>query len=168
MESPNYICDGSEQLIPAGELPSPLVGAPELKLLRTGGTLIVAYYTDDGSDAQTREPGNIAESGSEHDYAVVRFREYCLHLTPRGEVGRDKHPLTKHIGEGAFEVVPSPWIRQVDPPSGWSKFRRQETHWRHILFALHDDRLELICQIQAVAIHKGPIDLQKLLVEGSI
>lgn len=163
MGSTSYICNGRERLLPIEGVPPPLIGAPELTFVRADGLLAIAYYVDDGDRGPVSDPKPISETGHEHRYAVIRMREFCVMLAPRGEVGHDDHPLTRNIGEMICEVKPSPWVRQVDPPSGWSKFKRSETHWHHYLFALHDDLLEVIGEIQDVTIHQGPLELAKLI-----
>jgi hypothetical protein len=161
MKSLPYICNGTEHLTPAEGIPQPLLGAPELTIIHTPDQTIVAYYLDDGDRNPVAEAESIGDTGHLHQFARVRLRLYASHLAPRGE--RDEHPLTQGLGEVVAEVRPSPWIRSASPPSGWSKFNRGETHWRHLLFALHDECFEAICQVLDVTIHDGPLEQGRLL-----
>jgi hypothetical protein len=159
MNSLPYICDGTEQLTAAEGIPQPLLGAPELTIIHTPDRTIVAYYIGDRERAA--EPEGIADTGHLHQFTRLTLELYACHLGPRGE--RDNHPLTQGLGEAVAEVRPSPWIRATSPPSGWSKFSRNETHWRHLLFALHDECFEAICQVLEVTIHDGPLEPIRLL-----
>ncbi|MCB9896352.1 MAG: hypothetical protein H6839_18120 [Planctomycetes bacterium] len=161
MSTSPYITDGTEHLSAAEGIPQPLRGAPELTVIQTPVHTIVAYYVDDGDRQPAPEVELIADTGHKHHFAIVKLKTYATHLAVRGE--RDDHPLTKSMGEAIAEVRPSPWIRELGPPSGWSKFKKSDMHWRHLLFALHDERFEAVCQVVGVSVHPGPMKLSKLI-----
>lgn len=45
----------------------------------------------------------------------------------------------------------------IGPPSGWSKYQRSASTWRHLVFSFHDSLLECILRDVQVSIVRGSV-----------
>lgn len=139
-------------------------------LLASEGCTAVAFYLSDerlAADMQRIGPQDGAEA-----VGVVRFRA-CAHMFgPPNDEAFGGHPLAGRglRPYGAFEVVGSSWIRQLERMNSVHERHRPErfAKLRHFVLSFHDSTFECVAEHFEIAVCYG--ELQKVIQEafGSI
>ena len=143
---------GAPHLSALSDLPLSETGAPMPMVVSDGLRLVRAYYISP-SDPDWHIPDSDRLS-----VAILRFRPVLVHsLGPPNDEALHGHPLADHglHAYGTFEVSPAGWLAEL--------CRRNRVHrhhtdagfmkgWRHLIFTVHGDTLEVIARDSTVAV----------------
>jgi hypothetical protein len=159
-----YSVDGRDRVVELRDLPQSSVGAPCPLVVASEHELLVAYLVQDtpaGWDGTSvRVVG--ADSAGE-PAAIVRFeRIHATMFGPPNDEAFTGHPLAARglHPYGAFEVIESSWVRQLDRMNSVHPYHQPERYkaYRHFVLAFHDSTFECVAEGYASQLASGPLN----------
>jgi hypothetical protein len=147
-----YDVDERDRVIPLEGVPQSSVGAPNPFVVADEHRVTLAYYMEipsaewNGSTVRALGP-----TGSAEAIAIIRFNSCQVHtFGPPNDEAFTGHPLASRglHPYGAFRIVDSSWIRQLERMNSVHPRHRPEKFWsrQHLVFAFHDSTFECVCQ----------------------
>ncbi|GAB5534785.1 MAG: hypothetical protein Rubg2KO_10340 [Rubricoccaceae bacterium] len=148
-----YTVDDRDRVIELADVPASAVGAPLPVVLGAELTCVVLYCTQ-----------NVPSGYDSTDESVARVTfemPYASRFGPPNDEAFAGHPLADRglHPYGAFEVLESSWIRQLErmnsvhPSHRASMFER----YRHFIFAFHDSTFECVAEGYSAEITTGSL-----------
>lgn len=153
-----------DRVVALNDIPQSSVGAPLPRIVADEHTCLVGFYLEvrdpdwDGSSVRVVEPET-----SEEPVAVVSFSGYCATMFgPPNDEAFAGHPLSSRglRPYGAFEVLDSSWIHQLERMNSVHPYHRRERYseLRHLILTFHDSTFECVARGYQVTNHAGPLD----------
>jgi hypothetical protein len=144
-----YQVDEKDQVVELQSVPQSSVGAPNPVMLSDERNLVMAFYLQDTPENWDGTTVRIIGHLSEEPVAIVEFKFCYAHMfgPPNNETFRG-HPLAERgLGPyGAYEVLDSSWIRQLERANSVHEGHRPErfSERHHFIFAFHDTTFECV------------------------
>jgi hypothetical protein len=166
-----YSIDDRDRVVELRGLPQSSVGAPCPVVVASEHELIVTYLvesTPPGWDAPSVRM--VGTDTADAPAAVVRFQgsRATMFGPPNDEAGNG-HPLAERglRPYGAFEVIDSSWVRQLERMNSMHPGHRPERYnsYRHFVLAFHDSTFECVAKGYVSRLASGP--LNKLAAEAA-
>lgn len=166
-----YLIDASDKVLALEHIPQSSVGAPLPVVLSDERKVLLAYILEDqrsdwdGATVRVVTPGTPSER-----LALVEFDSYSTFMfgAPNDEAF-EGHPLASRglHPYGAFEILNSSWIRQLEKMNSVHPQHRTERfeRLRHFILAFHDSSFECVAESVRVSQHVGSLEsLMPLMV----
>lgn len=152
-----------DRVVPLADIPRSSVGAPCPRVVADELRCLVGYYLharDPGWDGTTVRVIDPAEATD--PVGVVDFtRCYATMFGPPNDEAFEGHPLADRglHPYGAFEVLGSSWIAQLERMNAVHPYHRREHFdgYRHVILAFHDSTFECIARGYTISRHAGPL-----------
>jgi hypothetical protein len=158
-----YQADERDRVVALDGMPQSSVGAPCPVVFATEGDLIVAFYVQarepDWDGTSVRVVG--LETGGEPAAVVTFKRPYASFFGPPNDEAFGGHPLAARGLEpyGAFEVLESSWLRELERRNSVHPYHRPEqfARRRHFVLTFHDSTFECIAEGWEHEAGEGPL-----------
>jgi hypothetical protein len=152
-----------DRVVPLGDIPQSSVGAPLPRIVADEHTCLVGFYLQerdpawDGTYARIIEP-----EATEEPVGIVTFPLYdAMMFGPPNDEAFSGHPLAGRGLEpyGAFDVLHSSWILQLERMSSVHRQHRRErfVELRHFILSFHDSTFECVAPRYEVTVRPGPL-----------
>ena len=163
-----------DQVVQLRDIPQSSVGAPLPRVVADEHACLVGFYLEthdpawDGSYVRVVEPDT-----TDDPVAVVTFPLYCATMFgPPNDEAFVGHPLSSRglAPYGAFEVIDSSWIRQLERMNSVHPSHRAErfAKLRHFVLAFHDSTFECVAPRYEITKHNGPLDRVTEWMQGQL
>ncbi|MDM7923403.1 MAG: hypothetical protein QUS14_13985 [Pyrinomonadaceae bacterium] len=144
-----YKVDEKDEVVKLDEVPQSSVGAPTPVLVSDEGKVILAYHLENRPDDWDGTTIRVIRPTSEEPVAIVEFKGCYAHMFgPPNDEAFSGHPLASRGLKpyGAYEVVNSSWIRQLERMNSVHERHEPERFWerRHLIFSFHDSVFECV------------------------
>lgn len=144
-----YQVDGRDEVVELGNVPQSCVGAPEPVVLSDEHRTALAFYLQEPAEEWDGISVTVVSHSSERPVAIVEFTPCYDHMfgAPNDEAFQG-HPLHERglHPYGAFEVIDSSWVRQLERMNSVHPYHKPERFWErhHYIFAFHDSTFECV------------------------
>lgn len=144
-----YQVDKKDRVVRLTDVPQSSIGAPHPVMLAEEGTAILAFYLENRDDGWNGTSVRMISSDSEEPMAIAKFRICSVHnLGPPNDEAFSGHPLASRGLDpyGAYEVLDSSWIRQLERMNSVHPYHKSERFWtiHHYIFSFHDSVFECV------------------------
>lgn len=164
--------ESSEKVVFLEDFPQSSVGAPCPAVIATEHSLVLIFFLqvkDPNWDGKTVRVVSI--NSAKEPCAVVHFESHTIHsLGPPNDEAFGGHRLAEKGLQpyGAFEVINSGWIKQLEKMNSVHSCHDRERFLkgkRHFIVTFHDSVFECVAHSYRVELTSGSI--KELLVEHS-
>jgi hypothetical protein len=144
-----YQVDNEDRVVKLENVPQSSVGAPIPVVVGDERKVVVAFFVQDIPDGWNGTSVRVVSDESEEPVAVVEFKSCYAYMSgPPNDEAFDGHPLADRglHPYGAFEVLNSSWIRQLERMNSVHEYHKPDSFWElhHYIFAFHDSTFECI------------------------
>lgn len=144
-----YQVDDKDKVIVLDGIPQSSVGAPTPVVLSDEGKTVLAFHTENTPEGWDGTRVRVVRPDSEEPTALVGFKWCYAHMFgPPNDVAFGGHPLAARGLEpyGAYEVLNSSWIRQLERMNSVHEYHKPERFWErhHYIFTFHDSTFECV------------------------
>lgn len=144
-----YKVDGQDKIVELENVPQSCVGAPEPVVLSDEHRTVLAFYLQEPPDECGGTSVNVVSQSSERSVTIVQFAScYDYMFGSPNDEAFDGHPLARKglRPYGAYEVLNSSWIRQLERMNSVHPYHKPERFWErhHYIFAFHDSTFECV------------------------
>lgn len=144
-----YVVDEKDQIVELDGMPQSSVGAPHPVVLSDEGKVVLAFYLQNTPEDWDRTTVRIVGKDSNEPVAIVHFTWCHAHMFgPPNDEAFSGHPLAERglAPYGAYEVINSSWIRQLERMYSVHEHHKPERFWErhHFIFAFHDSTFECV------------------------
>jgi hypothetical protein len=159
-----YTVDAGDRVVGLPDIPQSSVGAPSPVIVASEHELFVAYLMQESPAGWDRTTVRVVGLDSaEEPAAMVRFVNfYATMLGPPNDEAFEGHPLAGRglHPYGAFEIVHSSWVRQLERMNSVHPYHRPERFksYRHFVLAFHDSTFECIAEGYTCEVTSGPLN----------
>jgi hypothetical protein len=159
-----YTVDSRDRVVELRDVPQSSVGAPCPIIVASEQELLVAYLVQDvpaGWDGTSVRV--VGADSADEPAAMVRFEKYYATMFgPPNDEAFTGHPLAARglHPYGAFEVVDSSWVRQLERMNSVHPYHRPEQYksCRHFVLAFHDSTFECVAEGYTTQLASGPLN----------
>lgn len=144
-----YAIDQKDQVVKLDDVPQSSVGAPTPIVLSDEGKTLLAFHLQNTPEDWDGTTIRLIGPESEEPSAIVEFKWcYAYMFGPPNDEAFNGHPLYKRglHPYGAFEVIGSSWLRQLERMNSVHPYHKPERFWarHHYIFAFHDSTFECV------------------------
>jgi hypothetical protein len=144
-----YQVDEQDRVVVLENVPQSSVGAPTPIVLSDEGKTVIAFHLQDTPENWDGTSVGIIQPESEAPSAIVEFKWcYAYMFGPPNDEAFSGHPLSDRGLDpyGAYEVLNSSWIRQLERMNSVHQYHKPERFWErhHYIFAFHDSTFECV------------------------
>lgn len=144
-----YQVDSKDKVIKLENVPQSSVGAPTPVVLSDEGKTILAFHLQNTPEGWDGTTCRIIRPDSEEPLAFIEFKWcHAFMFGPPNDEAFSGHPLANRGLDpyGAYEVLNSSWIRQLERMNSVHEHHKPERFWdrHHYIFAFHDSTFECV------------------------
>ena len=144
-----YEVDEKDQVVVLENVPRSSVGAPTPIVLSDEGKTMLAFHLQNTPDDWDGTSVRLIGPEYEEPSAIVEFEWcYAYMFGPPNDEAFSGHPLSARGLDpyGAYEVLNSSWIRQLERMNAVHQYHEPERFWErhHYIFAFHDSTFECV------------------------
>lgn len=144
-----YQVDSRDKVVELEGAPQSSVGAPTPVMLSDEGKVLLAFHLQNTPEDWDGTTCRIVRHDSEEPLAIVEFKWcHASMFGPPNDEAFSGHPLADRGLDpyGAYEVLDSSWIRQLERMNSVHEYHKPERFWErhHYIFAFHDSTFECV------------------------